>query len=304
METVLATRSLTKRYGRRAVVDAVSLNVMKGDIYGFLGPNGAGKTTTLRMIVGLVTPTSGHVEILGRDPSRSPRSLMGEVGSLIEGPAFYPHLPAGENLLILQHLRRHVDRREIEELLELVGLADVGRMPVDRFSTGMKQRLAIALALSGTPQMLVLDEPTNGLDPEGFRELRSLLRRLAAERGVTVLLSSHLLHEIEQVATRIGVISGGRLLVEATVDELRGQRERCLEVVVSHPEAAQDLITRRLGAKVERTGDLTLLIRGLVQPAEVNALLVRNDVAVSRLVEREASLETIFFNLTGGTVHA
>ena len=220
-ENVLATRALTRRYGRNTVVDAVSLTVRKGDIYGFLGPNGAGKTTTLRMVAGLIRPTSGTVEVLGQEVRRAPRSLMARVGTLIEGPGFYPHLSGAENLAIVQQLKGSGGgRREQGELLDLVGLAQAGARPAERYSLGMKQRLGIAMALVGQPELLVLDEPTNGLDPEGFREIRALLRLLVSERGLTVLLSSHLLADVEDVCDRVVILYGGRIQAIGPLKEL------------------------------------------------------------------------------------
>lgn len=220
--TVLTTERLTKRYGQQTAVNGLDLTVQQGDIYGFLGPNGAGKTTTLRMALGLIRPTSGQVRLLGQDPFSAGRALFRQVGSLIEGPGFWPHLSAAENLAIMQRLGGG-ERREIDEVLDLVGLAATGRKPLKQFSLGMKQRLGIAMALLGRPRLLVLDEPTNGLDPEGFREIRALLKGLVADRGMTILLSSHLLTEVEQVATRIGVIRQGRMVTQAAVADLRQQ---------------------------------------------------------------------------------
>jgi len=204
---------------------------------------------------------------------------------------------------------------DLLELSRLQALPAVRRAPGDlpelvreqvkeRYSLGMKQRLGIAIALLGRPRLLVLDEPTNGLDPEGFREIRSLLKLLVAERGIFVLLSSHLLHEVEQVATRVGVIREGRLLAEATVDELRHRSERSLEIGVDRPAVAAALIRERTALPVEELDSGTLVVRGKAQAAAINALLVRNDHNVSRLVEREPNLEEIFFALTGGTAHA
>ncbi len=300
---ILSTDRLTKRYGGQAVVNGVSLTVQQGDIYGFLGPNGAGKTTTIRMLLGLTRPSGGRVCLLGQDPLTADRSLFKQVGSLIEGPAFWPHLSAAENMVIIQKLKGGTNRQEITATLELVGLADAARKPVKHFSLGMKQRLGIGMALLGKPRLLVLDEPTNGLDPEGFREMRSLLRRLVTDQGMTVLLSSHLLSEVEQVATRIGVIQRGRLVTEATVADLRGQGGHRLEVTVSRPDLAATLLRERLNAQVEPHEDGTLVVRDAGSAAAVNSLLVRHDLDVSRLVEREASLEEIFFNLTGGETH-
>lgn len=304
VDSVLATRGLTKRYGRRNVVDQVTMAVRRGDIYGFLGPNGSGKTTTLRMVLGLIRASSGEVELLGQNPAKAPRSLMRQVGALIEGPGLYPHLSATENLRIVAKLKGLGDEREIQELLATVDLTHVGRMDTRRFSLGMKQRLGIAMALLGRPKLLILDEPTNGLDPEGFREMRSLLRSLVAERGITVLLSSHMLHEVEQIATRVGVIRSGRLLAEATVQDLRQQGERGLEIQVSRPDLAAQLLQERMGLTVQQRPDGLLLVSGGVRPAAVNALLVRNDLEVLHLAEREASLEQIFFDLTGGMADA
>lgn len=319
-DVVLAAHKLTKRYGRRTVVDSVDMTVHGGDIYGFLGPNGAGKTTTLRMFLGLARPTRGTVEIFGRSFSQVPWPVFRQVGSLVEGPGFYPHLSAAENLRIVQRLKGDRGRRgegEIRDLLSLVGLPDAGDRPVGRFSTGMKQRLGIAMALVGEPRILILDEPTNGLDPEGFREMRLLLKTLVAERGMTILLSSHLLAEVEQVATRVGVINNGRLIIEATVEELRRRGGLALEIDVSHPEAAVALLRERLRLKATvkdtaspgtadgsldhkpETGGRTVLVEGAVDPAVVNELLVRNDIRVSRLVARRATLEELFFSLTG-----
>lgn len=319
-DVVLAAHKLTKRYGRRTVVDSVDMKVYAGDIYGFLGPNGAGKTTTLRMFLGLARPTHGTVEILGRSFSQVPWPVFRQVGSLVEGPGFYPHLSAAENLRIVQRLKDDRSRRgeaEIRDLLKLVGLADTGDRPAGRFSMGMKQRLGIAMALVGEPRILILDEPTNGLDPEGFREMRLLLKSLAAERGMTILLSSHLLTEVEQVATRVGIINSGRLIMEATVGELRKRGRPALEVDVSHPEAAATLLRERLRLRAiakdianpgvdgglpdgkAETGGTTIVVEGGADPAVVNELLVRNDIRVSRLVARRATLEELFFSLTG-----
>ena len=301
---VLATHGLTKRFGSHLAVDDVSITVRDGDIYGFLGPNGAGKTTTLRMVLGLIHPSAGHVELFGQCLNLAPRTILREVGSLIEGPGFYPQLTARENLRIIQLLKGRGSPREIDELLGLVGLGAVGSQPVGTFSLGMKQRLAIAMALLGRPRLLVLDEPTNGLDPAGMREIRDLLRSLVRERGLTVLLSSHLLHEVQQIATRVGVIGSGRLLIEAPVDELRRRGSGSIEVVVSRPESAAALLEARFGVEVTYHDDGQLVVTGAVQPSEVNALLVRNNIQVSRLVERELTLEEVFFDLTGGVVRA
>jgi ABC-type multidrug transport system ATPase subunit len=215
---IVTTEKLTKRYGGRAVVDEVSLSVRRGEVYGFLGPNGAGKTTTIRMLLGLVKPTSGSAEVLGEAPG-SPGALL-KVGSLIEGPGFYPYLSGRDNLRV-QAARRGVDRTQVEVALDQVDLAGAAGQKFRRYSLGMKQRLGVAAALLGRPELLVLDEPTNGLDPAGMADMRDLVRALAAQ-GQTVLLSSHLLGEVEEICDRVGVISWGRLVAESTVEQLRG----------------------------------------------------------------------------------
>ena len=217
---VVEVRELTKRYGNGVVaVDQVSLGVRRGEVYGFLGPNGAGKTTTLRVLLGLVAPSAGHVRVLGRPPG-DPAALA-RIGSLVEGPAFYPYLSGRDNLRVLTRYAG-VPERRVPEVLRTVDLADRGGDRFGTYSLGMKQRLGVAAALLKDPALVVLDEPTNGLDPAGMRDMRRLVRRLGAE-GRTVLLSSHLLGEVQQVCDRVGIISGGRLIAESTVAELRGK---------------------------------------------------------------------------------
>src|SRR5919107_723269 len=218
-DSLLETRNLTKRYGPRIVaVDRVSLTVRRGEVYGFLGPNGAGKTTTLRMLLGLVRPTSGTASVLGRPPG-DPESLA-RVGALVESPAFYPYLSGRDNLLVIA-LYANAPKKRIEAALDLVDLADRARDKFATYSLGMKQRLGVAATLLKEPELLILDEPTNGLDPAGMADMRALIRRLGSGER-TVLLSSHLLGEVEQICDRVGIISQGRLIAESTVEALRG----------------------------------------------------------------------------------
>ncbi|HWB37611.1 MAG TPA: ABC transporter ATP-binding protein, partial [Rugosimonospora sp.] len=217
-DEIVVTKNLTKRYGQRAAVHEVSLAVRRGEVYGFLGPNGAGKTTTLRMLLGLVRPTSGTASVLGRPPG-APETLR-EVGALIEGPGFYPYLSGRENLRILARYNG-LGEVAVEAALTQVELTDRARDRYRSYSLGMKQRLGVAAALLGEPRLLILDEPTNGLDPAGMADMRDLVRALA-DGGQTVLLSSHLLGEVEQICDRVGVISGGVLVTQSTVAQLRG----------------------------------------------------------------------------------
>ena len=286
MDLVIETEALTKRYGPIVAVGGIDLRVRRGEVYGFLGPNGAGKTTTLRMLLGLVRPTSGHATVLGEVPG-SPRGLAG-IGALVEAPGFYPFLSGRDNLRVLAGHARVPDRR-ITAVLAEAGLSARAGDRVATYSMGMKQRLGVAAALLKDPELLILDEPTNGLDPAGMAEMRDFIRSLAAG-GRTVLLSSHLMGEIEQVSDRVGVIRAGELVAEGTVDELRGQAG--LRVRAEPLDAA----ARVLGGL-----DGIELVDGEIdaRAAQVNRMLVEAGIAVSELGRRRASLEDVFLALTG-----
>src|ERR1051326_5322398 len=216
---ILATAGLTKRYGRRRVVDGLALEVEEGDIFGFLGPNGAGKSTTIRMILDLVRPSGGSIAIFRRTPRRERRTILAQVGALVERADLYTYLDGLTNLRLLLRQAGLADRGRAQEVLELVGLGDRARDKVKTYSHGMRQRLGLAQALLGRPRLVILDEPTTGLDPLGMKEVRELLRTLAAEHGMTIFLSTHLLAEVEQVCTRLAVIHHGRLVAQGTVRE-------------------------------------------------------------------------------------
>jgi ABC-2 type transport system ATP-binding protein len=290
-EPAVVTDRLRKRYGRRAAVDGVSLTVRRGEVYGFLGPNGAGKTTTLRMLLGLVRPTSGRARVLGGDPGEP--AVLRRVGALVEGPGFYPYLSGRDNLRVLARYRRLPDR-EADRALEQVDLAGRGRDRFRSYSLGMKQRLGVAAALLGEPDLLILDEPTNGLDPAGMADMRALIRRLAG-RGRTVLLSSHLLGEVQEISDRVGVISEGRLIAESTVADLRGAGSL---LVRAEPAARAEQVLRSAldGADVRRTAE-GLRVVSVGAPRVVREL-VRAGVDVHEVRPVERSLEEVFFELT------
>ena len=237
-DTVLRTIDLTKRFKNRVAVDHLNIEVRQGDIFGFLGPNGAGKSTTIRMILHLVFPTEGDVEIFGTSLAKARHRALEKVGAVVERPAFYGHLSALRNLEILGGLQKPVTRRRIMENLERVGLADRADDPVRTYSHGMNQRLGLALILLNDPQMVILDEPTTGLDPQGMKEIRELILELARERGVTVFLSSHLLYEVELIATQMAIIHQGRLRVEGSVQDLLKKGPSSVLVQTDRPEEA------------------------------------------------------------------
>lgn len=284
---------LTKRYGDTLAVDGVDLTVLPGEVYGFLGPNGAGKTTTLRILTGLIAPTSGSVRVLGGAPGQA--KVLARTGSMIESPAFYPYLSGLDNLRLLAEYAE-VPRTRIREVLALVDLADRARDRFSTYSLGMKQRLGVAAALLKDPELVILDEPTNGLDPAGMRDMRRLIRELGAD-GRTVLLSSHLLGEVQQICDRVGIISQGRMVAEHTVDELRTEQE--LVVRATPRDRAHSLLIGVLGAAAVHLYDDTLRVK--VAPdraAEVNRVLVEAGIAVSELHSTERALEDVFFELT------
>ena len=291
--SLVETRGLTKRYGARLAVDDLDMTVRRGEVYGFLGPNGAGKTTTLRMLLGLIRPTSGAATVLGEAPG-APAGLA-RIGALVESPAFYPYLSGRDNLRVMAAYTG-VGRDRIEQVLAEVELADRAGDRYAAYSLGMKQRLGVAATLLKDPELLILDEPTNGLDPAGMAEMRELIRRLGSGRR-TVLLSSHLLGEVEQVCDRVGVIHRGRLIAEGTVAELRGAAGL---VVRAQPLERAEAIAARV-AGVERVEVADGALRLAVDPAraaEVNHALVSAGVAVSELRPAQQSLETVFLRLT------
>ncbi|MGE5226544.1 MAG: ABC transporter ATP-binding protein [Planctomycetaceae bacterium] len=304
----LRTAGLTKRYGDLAAVDGLDLTVERGELYGFLGPNGAGKTTTIRMALGLIHATAGRVEVLGEEvsPGRGP---LERVGALVEEPAFWPYLSGRRNLEAFARAGGHVaDMRarlaRIDEVLHLVGLADAAGKRVKQYSQGMRQRLGVALALLGEPELLVLDEPTNGLDPSGMREMRELLRGLA-DRGTTIFISSHLLAEVEAMCDRVGVMARGALVAEGPPGTLRGAASG-VRIEVDDGPAATRAIAALSGVALEggSPGDGPAVLRVRLSdglgPADVNATLVRAGVRVSALEADRDSLEDVFLHLVEG----
>jgi ABC-2 type transport system ATP-binding protein len=292
---MIRTQGLTKRFGRVLAVDDVDLDVREGDVYGFLGPNGSGKTTTVRMLLGLVLATSGTIEVLGREMPAGSAEVLPQVGALVEGPAAYAGLSGRANLALLDAMGsggvRASRAGRIDGALERVGLGGIDRRPVRAYSLGMRQRLGLAAALIRTPRLLILDEPTNGLDPQGIREIRDLLLELNRE-GTTVFLSSHLLAEVEQLCERVGVLDRGALVVQDRLDVLRGPTGR-LHVRTPDVAAARAL----LDGRVEQADAHELLVRH-DDAAALNRLLVEGGVRVELLAPEHRSLEDVVLAAT------
>jgi ABC-type multidrug transport system ATPase subunit len=293
---MITTTNLTKRFGQVEAVREVSLDVREGDRYGLLGPNGSGKTTLVRMLLGLVYATSGSISVLGEPVPRHVSRALPEIGALIEEPAAYPHLSGRANLRLLDaagpHGVRRTRRRRVDEALEQVGLAGIDRRPVRAYSLGMRQRLGLAAALVRRPRLLILDEPTNGLDPRGIRDMRDLLIGLN-DSGVTVFLSSHLLPEVSALCTRIGVLDSGRLVLQ---DQLATLQEPTGRVLVSTDDP--ELAAATLDGLVEQRDGADLVIRS-ADPAALNARLVGAGVPVRSLVAQQRTLEDVVLSVTG-----
>lgn len=297
-ESILQTEALTKRYGRRTAVDGLSLSVERGDIFGFLGQNGAGKSTAIRMALGLVRPSRGRALLFGHDMARHPLRALGRVGAIVESPAFYENFSGWDNLRLLASMSGGASRKQIEEALVLVDLNDRARDPVRSYSHGMRQRLGIAQALLPHPEFIILDEPTDGLDPQGIREVRLLLPRLRDEFNLTILLSSHLLQEVERICNVVGIIDRGQLLYQGPITGLIPE-EKLIKITVEPLEDAYGLLSGDPALSVSRNGSQSLYVRTLDEHIpRVAALLVANQIQIMELTPQLATLEEVFLNLT------
>ncbi|GAA3413099.1 ABC transporter ATP-binding protein [Paenibacillus hodogayensis] len=306
MEYILRTSGLTKKYKTHTAVDGISLSLKKGEIYGFLGQNGAGKTTTIRMIMGLIKPTSGEIELFGKNAETSRKAAFERIGSMIEIPGFYPNLTAAENLDIHRRMMGMGNKESIEESLEQAGLLDARNKRVKNFSLGMKQRLGIARAMLHHPELLILDEPTNGLDPAGIKEVRQLIIDLASMRNIAVLVSSHILSEVQQMATKLGIVHRGRLVEEIEQQVLQMKNRHCVEFKVSNDRQAVMLLEQNLTIldySVPEPG-IVRVFEQLSESAAINRMLVENGIEVAEITMLRETLEDYFLSLTGGDLHA
>ncbi len=303
MDYVLESSGLTKRYGGRAVVKDLSMHIRRGDIYGFIGRNGAGKTTFMRLILGLAVPDAGTFSLFGGENHAEAGQ---KVGSVIEAPAIYAGCTAQENLKRFSLLSNRgssetLSDREIAERLELVGLGDVGKKKAGHFSLGMRQRLAIAIAMLGDPEFLVMDEPVNGLDPEGIRDVRDTIKRLNHEKGVTFLISSHLLDELSKTVSRYGIIDNGVLLEEIDADELATRFRRNVSLTVNDPGRAIQVFHELLPRQEVKAEGAVVTVFGRETPAAVlNRMLVEHGVEVGALMTQTKDIEDYFIERIGG----
>jgi len=298
---VIEITGLARRFGAVQALDGVNLRVPQGSIYGFLGPNGAGKTTTIRVLLGLLRPQAGEVRLLGHPIPAQRLAALRRVGTLVESPSLYPHLTGYENLELVRRMI-HATPAQVQRALSIVGLdapRDAHR-PVRGYSQGMRQRLGIALALLPVPELLILDEPTNGLDPAGIHEMRELIRRMPGQEGVTVFLSSHLLGEIEQLATQIGIIDHGRIIFEGPAEQLQASyRDEAILVTDRAAEAQQLLAASGWKSSYNGNGHVTVGVNGSADVAMLNRRLVEGGIPVYGLHMAQPSLEDIFLTLTG-----
>ncbi|HWT73190.1 MAG TPA: ABC transporter ATP-binding protein [Mobilitalea sp.] len=299
---VLETIGLTKQYGTQLAVSDLNIHVKKGKVYGLLGRNGAGKTTTIRMIMGLMRPTKGEVILFGEKMTVPTKQCFNRIGALIETPAFYENLTASDNLRIIADLRGTQSKDAIDKSLTLVSLENEKSKKVKQFSLGMKQRLGIAMALMHEPEFIILDEPTNGLDPVGIQQIRLLIKRLSVEKGATVLISSHILSEIEQMADTIGIIGQGRLVDELSMDEIKRRNRHYVKMTVSDMSRTIPILEKGLHiTDFEIINDKELKIYQIeANFEEVNRLLNKNEIGVSEISLNKGNLEEYFLKLTGG----
>ena len=296
---IIETHDLCKQYGNALRVAHLDLDVPEGSVYGFLGPNGAGKSTTLKMILGLVRPTAGDIRVLGKKMDGGNRlAVLRQVGSLIESPSYYGHLTGEENLRIVQTLRG-VPEKNIREVLQIVRLDGQRGKRVARYSLGMKQRLGLAAALLGYPKLLILDEPTNGLDPAGIQEMRELICELPERFGMTVVVSSHLLSEIDQMADHVAIIRDGELVFQDTLEALHGRSRHHLALRTTNNAVARAILQEKSVPCQEEEGYLILPILSDELAGQFTRLLGARNLGVIRLEERQKSLEDIFLELTG-----
>ena len=301
MKEILKVSGLEKSYGRTKILKGIDLSIEKGDVYGFLGPNGAGKTTTIRSILGLIKKDKGQVFLNGFDVDKNFKKAIDKVGSVVETPRFYEHLSGYKNLKLMANLYNNVPKKRIYEVLELTGMFNRMNDKVSKYSLGMKQRLGIARALLNNPELILLDEPTNGLDPSGMKEVRELIINLAKKENITFMISSHLLHEVEMMCNRIGIIKNGEKIIEGNVDELVNESKEKIEIHTKHVKKVIEIINTQENFEIKnQQGNIITLEAEKEKSKELNQLLVEKNIIVDYIIPKKNDLENIFINLTGG----
>ncbi|SES85977.1 ABC-2 type transport system ATP-binding protein [Anaerobranca gottschalkii DSM 13577] len=298
---VLTTENLTKKFKKKTVVDNLNISIQQGDIFGFLGPNGAGKTTTIRMLVGLIKPTSGKITIFGKDLQQDFTEVIKDIGAIVENPELYPFYTGRQNLIHFAKLSGEVDKNRIEEVIRLVRLENRIDTKVKTYSLGMRQRLGLAQALLNRPKLLILDEPTNGLDPQGMKEVREIISHLAREEKITIFISSHLLHEIEQLCNKVAIISNGKLVVQGKVEELLSKDQQRANIEVDNVSKAMEILNTLPFVQEVKSVDNKIKVKFVGDSlGKINKHLVLGDIEVKSLVKENGQLEEFFLNLTGG----
>lgn len=302
MKTIVETHQLTKVFHEKEIISNVNMTVNKGEIYGFLGPNGAGKTTVMKMIANLIKPTAGGIHLFGNPLTAESYEVLGKIGAIIEQPVFYEKLSARKNLEIHCEYMGYHNKNAIDESLEIVKLMNSGVQPVKEFSMGMKQRLAIARAIITKPELLILDEPINGLDPVGIQEIRNLFKRLNKEYGITILISSHILAEIEHIADKIGVIIEGKLIEEIEMEKIREKNKDFVEIVTNDTSKAASILEHHLNiTNIKVLNSTTIRIYELGVPqAVISEALFKHGAIIESIYHKSSSLEDYFFTLLNG----
>lgn len=304
-DVILKTYNITKKYGNQIAVNNVNMTIKKGEIYGFIGQNGAGKTTLIRLITGLIHKTNGDIELLGASSESELNKARTMVGSLIETPSFYNNMTARENLEVSRRIRNIPGNKCIDEVLELVGLNNIEKKKVKDFSLGMKQRLGIANAIMGNPRLLILDEPINGLDPMGIVEIRELLKKINKEKDMTILISSHILSELSELATTYGIISNGKLIEEITSQELKEKCRKYIDLKVDDTSRAVTILERKLGIDDYQvlSNKKIKVFSNLDNVGEVNSILSNSGIIVESIGVKGENLEEYFMNVIGGVLN-
>lgn len=304
-DVILKTYNITKKYGNQIAINNVNMTIKKGEIYGFIGQNGAGKTTLIRLITGLIHKTNGDIELLGASSENELNKARTMIGSLIETPSFYNNMTARENLEVSRRIRNIPGNKCVDEVLELVGLKNIEKKKVKNFSLGMKQRLGIANAIMGNPRLLILDEPINGLDPMGIVEIRELLKKINKEKDMTILISSHILSELSELATTYGIISNGKLIEEITSQELKEKCRKYIDLKVDDTSRAVIILERNLGIDDYQvlSNKKIKVFSNLDNVGEVNSILSNSGIIVESIGVKGENLEEYFMNVIGGVLN-